>query len=194
MKRLRGVCLAAVFAFALAFAPGVRAQAQTIIGGELHEEQTGTEVVPNNRVGLSVWYRFDPRLAFGLTAEALGDIGFGEAASATRRTLRRGDFLEGFVDARLFPSSFAGAFGRASAGLAVVDLSAPSLDGYSGPGDKTGYTEPMFELEVGPELRLFRTVDGSVARPTWFLRARGTFTALPSNAFVGWGFALGCEG
>lgn len=186
--------LAAAFAFALAFAPGAPAQAQTIIGGELHEEQTETEVVPNNRVGLSVWYRFEPQLAFGLTAEALGDIGFGEASSATRRTLQRGDFLEGFVDARLFPSSFAGAFGRASAGFGVVDLTAPSVNGYSGPGDKTGYAEPMLELEVGPELRLFRAVDGSASRPTWFLRARGTFTAMPSNAFVGWGFTLGCEG
>lgn len=143
------------------------------------------------RDGLSAWYRLIPAFAIGLNFGAMqgGQL---DGSNLSRDTfVSSGKVLETFADGRLFPTSFVGAFGRVSAGLAFLDL-VPSF--VPGPSHTETADELILELEGGPELRLFFSPPSARPRSDLFLRVRGTVTTMPAATFLGYGLALGFEG
>ncbi|HEY5373897.1 MAG TPA: hypothetical protein VIK01_09420 [Polyangiaceae bacterium] len=143
------------------------------------------------RDGLSVWYRLMPALAIGLNVGAMQN-GQLDGVNFSRDTfVASGKVVETFAEGRLFPTSFVGAFGRVSAGLASLDL-VPTF--VPGPSHEEAADEPILELEGGPELRIFFSPPSARPRSDLLLRVRGTVTAMPAATFLGYGLALGFEG
>ena len=184
-----GVCLASP----------VQAQERGEIGGELSAglgelgETSDGMYLPHTlmRLGLSGWYRLMPAVAIGLSWETLQNGQLDGSNSSQDTFIEKGKALRAFVDGRLFPSWFVGAFGRASVGVAHLNL-VPTFT--PGPTHVETAYQPMFELEAGPELRIFFLPRSKRPRPDIFLRVRGTATVLPEAFFFGYGLSLGFEG
>jgi hypothetical protein len=161
------------------------------VGGVLDAGHGELGFVGDLRAGISAWYRLQPALALGVSGSALF-VDNGDAGGET--VIDRAMLVEAFADGRLFPSSVLGGFGRVSAGMANVSVSR-----YSGVSHRL---RPAFELELGPELRIFFERERALSRANLFVRVRGTFSAIPrdgdveraSSAFLGYGLALGFEG
>lgn len=184
------VRLASLFT-GLALSHAAFASERGAIGGALDAGRGQLGFVGALRAGLSAWYRLEPALALGVSSSRLV-VDNGDAGGTT--VIDGATLIEAFADGRIFSSSWVGGFGRVSAGLANVSISR-----YSGGSHRL---RPAFELEMGPELRLFFEPEHASSRAALFLRVRGTFSAIPrdadveraSSAFFGYGLALGFEG
>jgi hypothetical protein len=168
------------------FSRPVQAQERGALGVAL---SAGLGVVDGSgafTVGASGWYRLLPALAIGVNVGSTSVIG----AEQHNKEVVGATSFEGFVEGRLFPSSFLGAFGRVSAGVADVTL----LPSSTGPLGDEERAEPIVDLEAGPELRLFFAPSSKRPRPDLLLRARGTLTSMSGATFLGLGLALGVEG
>ena len=201
MCRARTLCSACVVFVIVCFGISRPAQAQErgAIGVEL---SAGIGLLPNTsdnvyqpkqmlRDGLSAWYRLVPAFAIGLTVGEMhnGDL---DGSNLSRDTfVASGTVVETFAEGRLLPTSFVGAFGRVSAGLASLKL-VPTF--VLGPLHEEAADEPILELEGGPELRIFFSPPSARPRSDLFLRVRGTLTTMPAATFLGYGLALGFEG
>lgn len=196
LERTVGRCIHAgarltVLVAVLALSRDALATERGAIGGALDAGVGELGFVGDLRAGISAWYRLKPPLALGLSASAVY-VDNGDAGGET--VIDGATLVEAFADGRIFPSSVLGGFGRVSAGVANVSISR-----YSGGSHRL---RPAFELEAGPELRIFFEPPQDSSRAALFLRARGTFSLIPrdgdveraSSAFFGYGFALGFEG
>ena len=198
--RVRTLCfVCAAWLLCAGFIRPAHAQERGAIGAEL---SAGIGLLPRTsdgmyqpdftlREGLSAWYRPRPAFALGFSVGEMnsGDL---DGANFSRDTfLKSGSVYEAFAEGRLFPTSTIGAFGRVSAGMAHLTL-VPTF--MPGPSHENTATQPVLELEAGPELRLFLTSPSTGARPGFFLRVRGTATAMSAATFLGYGLSLGFEG
>ena len=168
------------------FSCPAQAQERRPIGGAL---STRLGVLDGNgaiTIGASGWYRLFPALAIGLDVGSTGTSGHEQHGTEVASY----SSFEGFVDGRGFPSSPVGVFARASAGVAHLTLLSPS----TGPLYDTEKSEPILELEGGPELRGFFAPPTIRARPDLFFRVRATLTTMSAATYYGLGLALGFEG
>ncbi|MEO6600269.1 MAG: hypothetical protein ABIQ16_10380 [Polyangiaceae bacterium] len=199
--RRRTLCLVRVVLVLSAFCitRPVQAQERGAIGGELsagigtvlRASDEGYLPTRTLRGGVSAWYRLVPAFAMGVT---LGGMQAGQldGSNVSQDTfIQSGKVVEAFADGRLFPSSFVGAFGRVSVGVAFLDLVPPFMPG---PSHLEEARQPILELEAGPELRISLSPRTARPRPDFFLRVRGTLTAMSAATFAGYGIALGFEG
>jgi hypothetical protein len=197
---LRTLCSTCVAFTVFGFGTSRPAQAQErgAIGVEISAgvgslPRASDDYLPNGmlRDGLSLWYRLIPPLAIGLNVGAMQN-GQLDGSNVSRDTfVASGKVLETFAEGRLFPASPVGAFGRVSAGIAFLDLVPPFVPG---PSHLATASEPILELEGGPELRFFFAPQTARLRPDLFLRVRGTVTIMSAATFPGFGLALGFEG
>jgi hypothetical protein len=201
MCRARTLCSACVAFLSVGFGASRLAQAQErgAIGVALSAgigsvpRASDNVYLPNVmlRDGLSVWYRLVPALALGLNVGAMQNGQLDGVNFSHNTFVASGEVFEAFAEGRLLPSSFVGAFGRVSAGLASLDLVPPFVPG---PSHESEGTEAILEIEGGPELRLFFSPPDARPRSDLFLRARGTLTMMPAATFLGYGLTLGFEG
>ena len=151
------------------------AEARGEIGADVHAGVSTTAVGGNWRGGVSAWYRLRPPLAIGIRGETMAS----KEGEYDRDRIRA---LEAFMDAIIAPDSEVGGFARVSAGVADVHRFSVNVSSRRN-------AAAIFELEAGPELRLFQAPPDVGPRSAWFLRASGTLTLVPSETGM-FGFAL----
>jgi len=164
------------------------------VGAELHTMWVGSggQLL---WLGASAWYRLQPAIALGLTAETnIANYG-GEGLLLDGQASIQGGarILKAFVDYRVAPTAAVGVFGRLSVGIADVQPIYPN-GGTSGGRWGSPGAELITELEGGPEFRIFFSSKRESPRPALFLRLGGSFTLLAPRAFPGAVLTLGGEG
>jgi hypothetical protein len=189
LRGIRRTCTTCVACLMIGFGFSHTAQAQErgAIGGAL---SAGLGLLQGDgalTVGASGWYRLIPAFALGVN---FGSTNILDGVEQHGTEVVSYTSFEAFGEGRTLPSSPVGVFGRASVGVAHLTLLPPS----TGPLYDEERTEPILELEGGPELRLFFAPSTTRARPDLFLRVRGTLTAMSAATFYGLGLALGYEG
>ena len=145
--------------------------------------------------GASAWYRLEPAIALGLSAESnlVTYGGEGILLDGSAGIQGGAKILKAFVDYRLAPKSPFGAYARFSLGVADVQPVYPN-GGTSGGRWGAAGPELITELAAGPEFRLFLSSKPEAPRPALFLRFGGSLTLMAPRAFGGAMLTLGGEG
>jgi hypothetical protein len=187
--RLCALCIAGIafMATALGYCRTAHAQQRGAIGGALNAGFGVSDGNGEATVAVSAWYRLIPAVALGFNLGSTSLVGQSEQHGTE---LNGYSSAEAFLDARAFPSSPFGLFGRASLGVGRVTLLSPSTR----PLYTQRRTELIGDLEAGPELRIFFASPATRARPDLFLRLGGTLTSMSDATYFGLGLALGFEG
>jgi hypothetical protein len=185
-------CAVALFGFVSSAAAQSATRGE--LGAELHASIANTGGV-FLWYGASAWYRVRPALALGMTAESglVSTGGEGVSLGGSPGIDSGAKIFKAFVDYRLAPASPVGLFGRFSFGVADVKPLFP-IAGDSVNREEAQRTEPIADLEAGPEFRIFLSHSEQQPRPALFLRLRATATLMEPRGFVGFGLALGGEG